>query len=143
MIPDAARMRRWILQGAPIIAAAALGMHAGGAAAGMFLWLLLGWLILPRGRYPYPRKRAGNPWRLFFAFSAGLLMLCGLDSLLLTLSTRLFSAAPLTPHWILAGAVLFSFPFCASALQWPLPIKWARALSGIFCFLSGVIIFYR
>jgi len=71
MIPDAARMRRWMLQGMPAIGLCALGMHAGGGAAGMLLWMLLGIIRLPHGHYPYPRKRQTQPERLFFACAAG------------------------------------------------------------------------
>ena len=47
---QAARMRRWMLWGAPAaMLAAALGGHAGGA-AGVFLWGLAGPLLPPRQR---------------------------------------------------------------------------------------------
>ena len=133
MIPDAARMRRWILVGAPATLLAGWGMRAGGGAAGLGLWLLLGVLVLPPGRYPYPRKRGGKPWRLFFAFSLGAFVLAGLTLALRLISRSFFASSPMNDFLALAGAVFFSLPLCAKALFAPLPRSIAWSMGLLLC----------
>ena len=126
-------MRRWILLGAPATLLAGWGMRAGGSAAGLGLWLLLGVLVLPPGRYPYPRKRGGKPWRLFFAFSLGIFFLTALTLALRLVCGRFFAPSQINDFLALAGAVFFSLPLCAKALAVPLPRNAARGAGLFLC----------
>lgn len=126
-------MQRWILLGAPAMLLAGWGMRAGGSAAGLGLWLLLGVLVLPPGRYPYPRKRGGKPWRLFFAFSWGIFSLAALTLGLRLICSRFFVASPMNDFLVLAGAIFFSLPLCAKALAAPLPRNTARGAGLFLC----------
>lgn len=67
---EAARMRKGMLLCAGMLALpCALGLHAGGAVAGMAAWMAV-IRFLPDADYSYPRKRRGHFTRLFFAWAA-------------------------------------------------------------------------
>ena len=139
MIPEAARMRRWMLQGAPVMLLASLGMHAGGGAAGLLLWLMLGVKLLPKSRYPYPRKRKGDPGRLFLSFSAAALFP----------ALAAFCARPILPMPSLAhalmlwGAMLISLVFSSRILFLSLPRRFCFGCGGVLCCLFLFFSVYR
>lgn len=139
MIPDAARMRRWMLLGAPVMLLASLGMHAGGAAAGMMAWALLGVRLLPASSYPYPRKRNGKPWRLFFSFSAGLFLL-GASTFI---ADCLFSFSRVSRVLFLWGEACLSVSVMGRMLFLALPRRFCRIIGPALFFLSLLFIFYR
>lgn len=143
MIFGAARMRRWILWGAPVVLAAGWGLRAGGAAAGLMLWLVAGAAFPARGRYPYPRKRGGRPWRLLFAFSLGALALGGLGAAARLCYTLFSPATPLYDALALSGAVFFALPLCAFGMAVPLPLAYQRRLGPLFCAAALLLIACR
>ena len=139
---QAARMRRWMLWGAPAaMLAAALGGHAGGA-AGVFLWGLAGPLLPPRQRAPYLHARQARPARAFFASALGalccLLLAQGAAALLNALApasdNALFAHLAAVPPALCLGGEAAFFR------------KGRRAcLAGglLCCLLSGLLIAYR
>lgn len=143
MIPDAARMRRWMLQGAPLIGLLALGMHAGGGAAGMALWMGLGLIRLPRWHYPYPRKRSKRPGRLFFSLTAGA-MLCSIpEKAILLIWPGFFQHGIFYPFLLQMGAVSLALGLSAPLAAANIPDRMGWAL-GLNCLLLSLLfIFYR
>ena len=115
---DTARMRRWLLLGAPAVATAAVAAHAGGGAAALGAWLLLGHLLPVPNPYPYPRKRSVRPHRMFWAWAVGFLALSGLipasDKAFSLLGVPRFPSLPLAA----AGSGLFSTLTAARAFSW-------------------------
>lgn len=120
MIPEAARMRRWMLQGAPFIVLCGLGMHAGGGAAGMLLWMALGCARLSPPRYPYPRKRRGWPGGLFFAWSLFSLAMTLSDAFIRACCPGFFSSGFFVLLLWQLGCVGFLLPLSMHSLCWPL-----------------------
>ncbi|MBE5782016.1 MAG: hypothetical protein E7329_01720 [Clostridiales bacterium] len=124
-------MRRWMLQGAPVMMLASLGMHAGGGATGLLLWLWLGVKLLPQGRYSYPRKRKGNPGRLFLSFSAAAF----LPSLAAFLFQSILPKPSLAHTLMLWGTILFSLSFSSRLLLFSLSQRFSYCCGGILCCL--------
>jgi len=125
----AARMRRWLLLSAPAVLACGLRWHAGGAAAALGLWLLIGARIPRPIPPPYCRSRKTGAHRLFFSFSVGAALLC----VLFPFGSVFPSGSAL---W-LAGAVGFSL-FCAhGALFSSLPPRAAWPLGAGLCLLAA------
>ena len=106
--------RTWLLWAAPAMIGGGLLGQAGGAAAGLALWLAL-FPLLPQRRYPYPRKRRFSLSRLFFSAAlTSCLSGCFLYAVRLMHGGSSF---PLSPLMDLAGAVGFSLPLGAAALS--------------------------
>ncbi|MBE5787386.1 MAG: hypothetical protein E7324_07580 [Clostridiales bacterium] len=128
-------MHKWMLRGMPVIWLFSLGKHAGGGAAGMGLWALAGFLFLPRGIYPYPRKRNMKPERLFFALSTGWLFLA---------FSGLFSPAGLLPGaFFHLGSACISAVICANACRWPPAERTAAFLRNAALLLALLFTVYR
>lgn len=140
MIPEAARMRRWMLKGMPLMLCCALFMHAGGGAAGMLLWLIGGCLHLPPIAYPYPRKRHTRPYRVFFAWSIFSLGLFLAKALLFLI----YSGSPgvLIRLFYYGGAVGLLLPLSGIFLSHPKNRPLCQGLSGL-CWLLILFIVYR
>lgn len=137
MIPEAARMRKWLLRGMPLMLLCTLCLHAGGGAAGMLVWMILGCLLLPPTRYPYFRKRRPRPGGLFFAWSLFALGLHTAQQLL----PRLFPGAehhffPLLAYY--AGWAGWLLPLSCAGLFHPQGRRAAWAL-GALCWI-GVLL---
>lgn len=109
----AARMRRWILLGMPLVAAGQYLGHAGGLC--LLLWLTAGWLQ-KTPLYPYPRKRNISFSRFLLAFAGGLFPL--------QFFSRYFPH-PLALPGISSAAVLS----CAFFLNLRLPEKYRYTLA--------------
>lgn len=137
MTAEAARMRRWMIRGAPVIALAAPGGHAGGGMAAMLLWLLLGALLLPAPRYPYPRRRTLQPARLFFAFCGGALALALLYAGAGLGFRCFFPETALSRSVLLLGAILPAVCLCGWLLTLRLSARraWAAG-SGMLLVLA-------
>lgn len=131
MMINAARMRRWMLGGMPVIWLCSLAWHAGGGAAGLGAWLGMGLLCLPRDHYPYPRRRGRKPERLFFALCLGWLPLAAGSFL-----SALFG--PGGPFFHLGSACLAAV-LCARG--WTAPLSGKKAwLAGIFALLLCLLL---
>ena len=142
MIPDAARMRRWMLQGMPAIGLCALGMHAGGGAAGMLLWMAAGVFCLPKGRYPYPRKAREKPVRLFFSLSAGIFFLSLPVMLIETIDPAFFARNLFSSFLLQLGSACMASTLCARLITVSLPQR-ALWYGGLHLgMLSLLFIFY-
>ncbi len=137
MSPDAARMKRWILWGAPVMLLAALRLGAGGAAAAWTAHMILG-LLLPARPYPYIRKNRVRPHRLFWACSVELFVF----SALFAAARHALAARSWTSggFFVLAGAVFFSLPVCAYAFGRfpPRKIAWSAGSVLLLC-AAGVM----
>lgn len=142
MIPDAARMRRWMLQGAPFIGLCALFMHAGGGAAGMLIWMGLGLFHLPRGHYPYPRKRGRQPGRLFFSFTLGIFLITLPASIVFLVQPDFFQHRLLAPALLQIGSVSIALSLSTRLFQSAVSERMCRALSLLFFMLAMTLIFY-
>lgn len=136
MIAEAARMRRWMVRGAPVIALAAPGGHAGGGMAAMLFWLLLGALLLPASAYPYPRRRALRPARLFFAFCGGALSLCSVYEGLRFCFACFWIETALSRAVLLLGAILLSACLCGKLLTLRLSSRRAYAAGAALLLLT-------
>lgn len=90
----AARMRKWLLMGMPILWLALCAGHTGGGGAALFAWMLIG-TAGKKIRYPYPRKSRLHFPRLFFAFSGSFF--------LLSLMMKGLSFLPVSPSFALPG----------------------------------------
>ena len=139
---QAARIRKGILLGAGALALpCALGLYAGGAAAGMGLCLALLRLSSPCLPYPNAQKSRANASRLFFAWAVFLFALAAGQAVLSAFSSayaRFPMALPL-----LRGCL----PFPAAALSERayvpmLPRKTHRALGLMLLTLSILLIVY-
>ena len=128
MTLHAARMRRWMLWAAPIMILGGLRWHAGGAGAGLALWLALGAALRRPGAYPYPRKRRTPAPRLFWGGA--------LAAALLAAALRLLPQGALT----LLGAAGFSLSLGAWASALPLPRSAALAGGALFCALYCLLL---
>ena len=143
MMGEAARMRRWILLAAPAMLASAPGLHAGGAAAALFLWMALGLPLRGKNPYPYPRKRRMGPHRLLLAYGWGVFSLCGVNEAARRIAAAFQPPAPLSDLALLAGAVFFGVICCERALRLRWPRKWSYLAGATLCALSLLLIVYR
>ena len=108
---QAVRMRKGILLGAGALALpCALGLHAGGAAAGMGLWMTLLRLSSPCLPYPGALKSRANASRLFFAWTVCCLALAAGHAVLIHFGTALSRYPAALP------VLRFFLPFPAAAL---------------------------
>lgn len=137
---QAVRMRKGILLGAGALALpCALGLHAGGAAAGMGLWMALLRMTSPCLPYPGAQKSRAHASRLFFAWT----VCC--FSLAVGRAVLLFFGAALSRYPAALPALRFFLPFPAAALcerAYALRLqKGLRVLLGILSLLSAFFIF--
>lgn len=138
MIRDAARMRRWMLWGAPAMLLAARGRHAGGAGLGLGLWLAAGLLIPASTAYPYPRKRRIRPHRLWLAWSVSRFAAAALHALVLLIAGyREMNAFPAALS--LMGAVFFALILGERALTLPLSPRLAWPIGGALAVLAVLL----
>ena len=138
MTRSAARMRRWMLSGAPALGALCLTGHAGGVAAGLWLWALLGILLPVSPAYSGFRRRA-TPLRLLFACAAGTAVLLAARRFLRILAPETTGAAGARS---LLAALLLALPACARAFVLPLrarPLFMLILLSAVIVLLSVCI----
>ena len=134
---EAARTRRWALLSAPILmGCAGLGMRAGGGAAGLMCCLMLSAVKGPY-RYPYPRRRSLAPQRLFFAWSAGALVLILSETMGKALLAGQDGAFQFLCY---LSAVCPACVLCAYLLALPLPRKGASALGTVFFLLTLLLL---
>lgn len=134
MNTDAARMQRWVIRGAPALLLAAPAGHAGGGIVALLVWLALGVLLLPAPPPLYPRRRALQPARLFFAFSSGALAISCIFGGAQWLYALCFPASVLRRSLLLAGTLLLSSCVCGRVLR-------ARLSRLLAWFLGCVLLF--
>ena len=105
MIPDAARIRKWILCSLPAVALAGTAWYAGGPLA-MAVWMAFGGKRLKRKKL-YPKERRPGPGPLFLAFSAGAFCINCLNALLIQWVGR--SSAFSLPGQIISSSISLTF----------------------------------
>ncbi|MBR6186221.1 MAG: hypothetical protein IKQ41_08155 [Clostridia bacterium] len=141
MILPAARMRMWMMAALPLTALTGAFWHAGGAAAGMALWMALGVKAIKKAPPLYPKQRRLGASRLFFACAAGGAALLGLSFL----ASRLPDASARFPDQALlhAGCACFSLIACEKALSRPLSRRFAWRAGGALCALLLFLLFVQ
>ncbi len=136
MTENAARSGKWMLWSAPVMALAGLPGRAGGAAAGLALWMGLGLLLSAgKGRIRlYPKQRRVKLHRLLLGYSFCVFCLAGVEAA----GRRLLggSLAPLPDSLLLLGGIGFSLPLGAWAVQRPVPRRFSLPVSLLFLVLS-------
>lgn len=142
MMENAARAQRWLLRSAPVSALAGAFWGAGGAAAGLALWLGLG-LLLNGGRARirlYPKQRRMAIHRLFLGYAFCVFNLSGMDAA----GNWLFmgSLSPAVHTLLLLGGVGFSLPLGAWALRWRIRRRAAVLLGWLLFVLSLMILYF-
>ena len=132
MMEHAARARKWMLWAAPVMALAGLFRRAGGAAAGLALWIGLGLLLSIREKriLLYPKQRRMKIHRLFLGYSFCVFCLAGFGAADQWLLGR--SPSGLWAFLFLLGNVGFSLPLGVWAMQWPVSRKHAYGLCCLF-----------
>lgn len=137
MMENAARAQKWMLWAAPVMALAGLPGRAGGAAAGLALWMGLGLLLSAgKGRIRlYPKQRRVKLHRLLLGYSFCVSCLAGVD----TTGRWLLggSLSPLPDALLLLGGIGFSLPLGAWAARWPVPRRFSLPASFLFLVLSA------
>ncbi len=132
MTCSAARLRARLLTAAPFMVIGGLRWHAGGAAATLFLWLVINALLPPREGYPYPRKRKNRLDKLFFYFALTSFLTGGAVWVIRRFSA--FTDSSLLFDLLLyMGAVGFALPIGKRALSLPLPRKLFWGLGALLC----------
>ena len=133
MICSAARMRKRLLAAAPAAVLGGLRWHAGGAAAALLMWLVIGALLPSRDRYPYPRKRNIRLHRLFFCFAVTAFLF---GSAVWIIRRFLWNGSSALSGLLTGtGAVGFSLPIGKRALSLPLSPKASWGLGALLCAL--------
>ena len=135
MTLSAARIRRWMLRAGPVMALGGLRWSAGGAAAGLALWLAVGWIFLRRNAYPYPRKRTLSLARLTFSAALCACCMAGLFSLLCGAGALEKSVGLLPIFLAWTGVLGFSLPLGVWVLRFSLPRRVSWIGTVIFCAL--------
>ena len=142
MTCSAARLRARLLTAAPFMVLGGLRWHAGGAAAALFLWLVISALLPRRERYPYPRKRKTRLDKLFFCCALTAFLTGGAVWVI-----RLFSASGdaslLSDLLLYTGAVGFALPIGKRALSLPLPHKLSWGLGTLLCALFMILFIFQ
>ena len=136
MTENAARAGKWMLWSAPVMALAGLPGRAGGAAAGLTLWMGFGLLLSIREKriLLYPKQRRAKIHRLLLGYSFCVFCLAGVD----TTGRWLLggSMSPLPDALLLLGGIGFSLPLGAWAAQRPVPRRFSLPVSFLLLVLS-------
>ena len=132
MMENAARAQKWMLWAAPLMALSGLPWRAGGAAAGLTLWMGFGLLLSIREKriLLYPKQRRAKIHRLLLGYSFCVFCLAGSQAT----GGWLFGGnlSFISEFLFLLGCIGFSLPLGAWAMQWPLRRRGALVLSMIF-----------
>ncbi len=144
MMEQAARAQRWMLWAAPGMALAGLFFGAGGAAAGLALWMGLGLLLSDRkGRIRlYPKQRRVKIRQLFLGYSFCVFCLYAFEAG----GKRMFggSQSPLSAFLLTLGSIGISLPLGAWAMRWRFRKRMAWLLTVIlFSLFLLFILFHR
>ena len=126
------RARRWLLCAAPMMALCGVRWGAGGAAAGLAIWLLLSspFYSSSSGKCRWPKKHAAGFHRFFLAFSLCICLTGGWNALFSMLS-RPFSHTARVLEMV--GAACFSLLLSEKALSMPLPRKLTLGFGALLC----------
>lgn len=135
MMESSARTRRHLLWAAPGMALSGLFFGAGGAAAGLVMWIAGSLLLSGRKGQTqlYPKQRRMKPHRLLLGYSFCVCCLAFLN----TAGNRILggSMSVISGFLLLLGSIGFSLALGVWAMQWPLHGRTELFLSMIFLML--------